>query len=363
MRDQETLTEKIKRRIKDVNLSAKAKESYYGPKEFVKKDGKDNVKLLEIPRNVQRLPSGKVIITTDKVDKDDDIYVGTVINNTKEKEEEQKEKNPKSKLRLIPIIAIVPIFIGLHGCQAEQVEYVPETSSYQYVMYDTENPTIAVTGLDSQAHQEASNNNEKNGQSAFHGDYYDSDVAYEEEKIAAQDAVTYEELKTDIKEQASELKEDLSGIDVMISDTEAMSEIYQGKSKLVDSSLESFIENTNIYPDDNTEMEVQAAQIIAEDFHREEGKVQKNLEQLQELQSVIQQEDVKVNVDSVNIDDVSGDITISGETVKMVAETRKYTGIKAAEINIRKFFDNLKQNKTNQQQQINNVKTKENIEK
>ena len=36
MRDQETLTEKIKRRIKDVNLSAKAKESYYGPKEFVK---------------------------------------------------------------------------------------------------------------------------------------------------------------------------------------------------------------------------------------------------------------------------------------------------------------------------------------
>lgn len=352
--DRNELKRKLKNKIGNLTNLGKAAQTMIGPKIKPDLSGEKIILGESRSKKLGGLNSGDRVITTSGIPdyiEDEDVVVGWVEKireNTEEKEKENQsnlvEETSDKKLRIIPVVllATAVLGLGLKGCESDKTVYVPVVTPINYHLYDTDNPVISATAENAQAVQEGSFNNARSGESPFHGSFYDSNTGFQNETIAAQDGKTYDELEGDMRSESKKLTNNLDGLDAMITDIEEMHDILESKKDLVIDSEQNFISNTQVYPDSNTQIEIEAAEIVKNSFLENENKLEHNKEVVQNLDELRNQPNTTVTIESVEEDPIDHDITITGKSIEMVAKTRKETGLKAAFSRLKEFISNLK---------------------
>ena len=277
---------------------------------------------------------------TDKKQKEAEAY-------KKQKEADKDNENDrKKKLRIIPIVICLGLgTLSLKGCSAEKTYVEKKVTPIEITVYQTENPSTYSWGLEGQDSQERMYNRDNSGQEG----YYSSDETFTNEKNASKRSNEYKKLQEEVKKGSQDLKENMNNkqiINEMEKNVETMSEIYEEKTESVDKHLEGFKENTNVYPDSNTNIEKENAENMSENFYENKELVEENVKEMKNLKNKSNQGEIVVENVKIEKD---GDIKITGEQITTLVKKEKITGIRAAIQNMKEFFKNLVKGKDDDQ--------------
>ncbi len=97
------------------------------------------------------------------------------------------------------------------------------------------------------------------------GDYYDSDIAFADEKKAVDGSEQYEELQGDVVQKLQTLENDFDGnIDDVAEGLSQMASIYEDTAESVDKHMKSFVDNAYEHPDAISDMEAYTANLTSD---------------------------------------------------------------------------------------------------
>lgn len=365
----------IKEKLKGNFKSSRDKEKIWNMQKEPTKVKEGTGKVAIVPSNSYTIDeeNGKGYVYYEGVPEGAEVYaayyVDKAVKNTEEKERKQgivipgksgtstkgktsqtdgsksaDDQDKNNKWKIIPIVVVLGAgILSLRGCTSEQsvVEVVEQkVTPIEYTIYDTNNPSIPTWGIQGQAAQEGKFVNEMEGQGA-EGEFYDSSEVYEKENKSASDSKQYESLKDNLTKELENLEgkeATTTGLADMQETIENMEQIYEDKGQVVDEKVDEFLEDVDKYPDGNTQIEKETANILSEEFYEDKDLVEENKGVVEDL--IDKAQTGKVKIDEV-LKEKDGDITIKGEHIVEVVKQEKVTRMKAAVKNLQDFFKGL----------------------